>query len=391
MERLPSGLIDEAELVGVAQQLVRFASPQTDKMEAEPAVQSFISDCVMPMLASRALTGTRDAMGNLVVDLGDKDADRSMLLMAYAMTHPASAMTDPYSGRLVQLPEGKAVRGRGISEQKGALAAAIVALAAVNKIGKLRGRLVFALSSAGETGRHDAAAAIVGGLGSTPKLGVLALGTNNKVSLGNKGRLDIEITVRGKATHSSTAWLGVNAIDGARVVMDRLAALPLGAAAHPELGEASLNSTHISSRPNATHTIQNEVHLTFDRRLLPGQDPDVPFHVITEAVAAIGGPWQIEVKRGPFMYPCEISQNGPLFQAILAARKLLGKTTAPETLYSHGALDAGYLLKHGCDTTMWGPGRMEQFHADAEHLLVTELVRGAEDYLALIASYLVEP
>jgi acetylornithine deacetylase len=391
MNRLPEGLIDEAELVGLAQELARFPSPQTDKMEAEPAVQNFIGNCVVPLLAARGLTGTRDAMGNLVIELGDKNADRSLLLMAYAMTHPASAMADPYGGTLVDLAEGKAIRGRGISEQKGALAAAIVAIAAANKLGKLRGRLVFALSSAGETGRHDAASVIVGALGPVPKLGVLALGTNNKVSLGNKGRLDIEITVRGKATHSSTAWLGVNAIDGARAVLDRLSALPLGAAAHPVLGEASLNSTHISSRPNATHTIQNEVHLTFDRRLLPGQDPDVPFNAISEAVAAIGGPWQIEVKRGPFMYPCEISQDGPLFQQILASRKLLGQSTGPATLYSHGALDAGYLSRHGCDTTMWGPGRMEQFHADAEHLLVTELVRGAEDYLALIAGYLVEP
>lgn len=391
MNRLPSGLIDEAELVGLAQKLARFPSPQTEKMEAEPAVQNFIGDCVVPALESRGLTGKRDAMGNLVIELGGDSADRSLLLMAYAMTHPASAMIDPYGGTLVDLPEGKAIRSRGISEQKGALAAAIIAIAAVNKLGTLRGRLVFALSSAGETGRHDAASVIVGALGLMPKLGILALGTNNKVSLGNKGRLDIEIKVRGQATHSSTAWLGVNAIDGARAVLDRLAALPLGAAAHPVLGEASLNSTHISSLPNATHTIQNEVHLTFDRRLLPGQDPDVPYKAIVDAVAAIGGPWQIEVKRGPFMYPCEISKEGPLFQAVMASRKLLGQATAPETLYSHGALDAGYLLMHGCDATMWGPGRMEQFHADAEHLLVTELVRGAEDYLALIVSFLVEP
>ena len=75
MERLPSGLIDEAELVGVAQELARFASPQTDRMEAEPAVQDFIGNCVVPMLASRGLTGKRDAMGNLVIDLTAIDPD----------------------------------------------------------------------------------------------------------------------------------------------------------------------------------------------------------------------------------------------------------------------------------------------------------------------------
>ena len=159
-----SGLIDENELVSLAQQLVRFPSPQTERMEAEPQVQAFIGDCVAPILAQRGLNGHRDAMGNLVIEVGPESADRSLLLMAYAMTHAASAMTDPYSGALIETPEGRAVRGRGLSEQKGSLAAAIVALTCAQKLGKWRGRLVFALNSAGETGRHDAAIAILGGL-----------------------------------------------------------------------------------------------------------------------------------------------------------------------------------------------------------------------------------
>jgi acetylornithine deacetylase/succinyl-diaminopimelate desuccinylase-like protein len=385
-----SDLIDENELVSLAQHLVRFPSPQTERMEAEPQVQAFIGDCVAPMLAQRGLNGQRDAMGNLVIEIGPESADRSLLLMAYAMTHPASAMADPYSGAMIDAPEGMAIRGRGISEQKGSLAAAIVAIACAQKLGKWHGRLVFALNSAGETGRHDAAIAILGGLRTTPALGVLALGTDNRVSLANKGRIDIEIVISGKAAHSSTPWLGVNAIDGARAVLDRLQALPLGSAAHPELGEATLTSTHISSVPNATHTIQNEVHLTFDRRLLPGQDPELPFDAIAAACAAIDGPWQIEVRRGAHMYPCEISRDGPLFRAITASRPLLGRPT-PEVLYSHAALDAGLLVKRGCDATMWGPGRTAQFHADEEHLGVAELVSGAEDYLALIANTLIEP
>jgi acetylornithine deacetylase/succinyl-diaminopimelate desuccinylase-like protein len=87
------------------------------------------------------------------------------------------------------------------------------------------------------------------------------------------------------------------------------------------------------------------------------------------------------------MYPCEISMDGPLFQTIAAARGRVG-LPPPGTLYSHGALDAGFLLARGCEAAMWGPGRMEQFHADEECLLVSELVAGAEDYLSLIEGYL---
>ena len=41
-------------------------------------------------------------MGNLIVELGPERADRSLMLMAYAMTHPASRMTDPYAGELIE-------------------------------------------------------------------------------------------------------------------------------------------------------------------------------------------------------------------------------------------------------------------------------------------------
>jgi acetylornithine deacetylase len=379
--------IEEDALVSLAQRLVRFPSPQTERMESEPAVQSFIGDCVAPLLEERGLRGRRDAMGNLVIELGPKQADRSLLLMTYAMTHPAAAMREPYGGEILDLPEGRALRGRGVSEQKGALAAAIAAIDEINRSGALKGRLVFALSSAGETGRHDAAAAILETLGYTPDLGIVALGTDNRVALGNKGRVDIEVVVHGKATHSSTPWSGVNAIDGARLVLDRLAALTVGEDAHPVLGTATLTATAIESFPKATHTIQNEVRLTFDRRLLPRQDPEAAFAQVERAVGEIGGPWRVEARRGAYMYPCEISRDGPLFAAIARARAEVG-SPPPETLYSHSALDAGFLAAHGCEAAMWGPGRMAQFHSDEESLLVSELVAGARDYAQLLRSYL---
>ena len=247
-------------------------------------------------------------------------ATSSLLLMTYTMTDPASAMKDPYAGEIVELPEGRAVRGRGVSEQKGALAAAIQAAILAHRNGTLRGRLVFALSSAGETGRHDAATVILKELGYTPKVGIIALGTNNRVTLGNKGRVDIDIIIRGQATHSSTPWAGVNEIDGARVVLDRLADLPLGNDAHPQLGQATLTSTHIASGPLATHTIQNEVKLIFDRRLLPGQDPAVAFAQVDRRSPRSTDPGESSAQRGAYMYACEITTGGPLFKTITEAR-----------------------------------------------------------------------
>src|SRR5438552_2448022 len=294
---------------------VRHPSPQTERFEHEPQVQSFIGERVVPLVQELGLPWRRDAMGNLLVELGPERADRSLILMAYAMTHPANRMPNPYAGELIEDAGAAYVRGRGVSEQKGSLAAALAAVKAAADRLALRGRLIFTVSTAGETGRHDAALSICDALGFTPRLAVIVIGTTSRVALANKGRVDAIITVRGKASHSSTPWVGVNAIDGARRVLDRVMAVDVGANKHPGLGRATLTPTAVRSWPEATHTVQDEVRLVFDRRLLPGDNPQAAFAAIA-AIADIGSPWSIETKFGPFMHPAELAPQGPLSNAI---------------------------------------------------------------------------
>ncbi|HKC32562.1 MAG TPA: hypothetical protein VKC16_03810, partial [Xanthobacteraceae bacterium] len=123
----PSAVADRATLIAWARKFARYPSQQTALFEQEPEVQDFIADCVMPLVRELGLPVRRDRMGNLLVELGPPDTGRSLMLMAYAMTHPAAAMKNPFAGELVDTPAGEAVRGRGISEQKGSLAAALAA------------------------------------------------------------------------------------------------------------------------------------------------------------------------------------------------------------------------------------------------------------------------
>jgi len=380
------GAIDEARLVEWAQAFVRYPSPQTERFEAEPAVLGFIADCVAPLVEELGLPARRDAMGNLIVELGPESGRPGILLMAYAMTHPASSMDQPYGGEIVESGRGAALRGRGVAEQKGSLAAALAAVAAAHRQGGLGGRLVFTVSTAGETGRHDAAISIVEALGQTPELGVIVIGSGRRVALGNKGRIDLEITVRGTASHSSTPWLGVDAIAGARQVIERLGNLDLGDDQHPGLGRATLTPTHVRSWPEATHTVQNEVRLTFDRRLLPGQAPEPALEQVRAALAGIA-PCRVEVRPGPYMYPGEVAEDGALISAIREGHARAG-LAAPELFWSHGCLDAGYLIEQGCQCTMWGPGDMELWHSDEETVAVADLIDGARAYLGFIESAL---
>lgn len=386
MKNVLDDMVGESTLVEWTQRFVRFASPQTERFEAEPAVQAFIAD-VGALLDELKVPCRRDGMGSLIAELGP-GGGRSAVLMAYAMTHPASNMSDPYAGEIVAIDGQAAIRGRGVSEQKASLAAALAASLAAHRSGRLKGRLVFAVSSAGETGRHDAARSILGNLQTHPTAAVIVIGTTGQVSLANKGRIDVLVVVHGRAAHSSTPWRGLDALKGAREVMRRLESLDLGGREHPGLGTATLTPTSIRSFPNATHTIQSEVHLTYDRRLLPGDEPEEALAQIAAAVEDVE-PWRVEVKLGPIMFPSEIAPDAALVDSIRRGHRNAG-LAAPSIFYSHGSLDAGLFWKEGIEATMWGPGAMDQWHSDNEYVLISDLMNGARAYDAFIRDYLME-
>src|SRR3982074_1621590 len=134
------------DIVEWTRTFVRHPSPQTERFEHEPQVQSFIAEQVAPLVQALGLPWRRDEMGNLLVELGPERADKSLMLMAYAMTHPANRMHNPFEGELIEERAGGYVRGRGISEQKGSLAAALAAVKTAADRLTLQGRLVFAVS-----------------------------------------------------------------------------------------------------------------------------------------------------------------------------------------------------------------------------------------------------
>jgi acetylornithine deacetylase/succinyl-diaminopimelate desuccinylase-like protein len=377
-------LIREDQLVAWLAELVRRPSEQSDRMESDPAVQSFIAECVQPLLEREGLPGRRDAMGNLIVEIGPADAPRSAMLLAYGMTHPASGMREPFKGELLGTGAQRAVRGRGVAEQKGALAAAIGAFTAAAKQ-PLDARLILAVSTAGETGQHKAAEAILASLDRTPELALVAIGTSGRVSLANKGRVDVHIEIEGRSSHSSTPWLGVDAILGARAVMERLAALDLGRADHPLLGGATLTPTAIHSFPGATHTIQSLVRMTYDRRLLPGQDPEPALRAIEDALRGMA-PWTVRVRAGALQYPAEISADGALMRCVLAGARRMG-LPPPGTFALHGCVDTGILLRRGCEAAMWGPGDPAMWHTDEEQLPVEALLSAAAGYLGFLLEF----
>ena len=104
--------------------LVQHASPQTERLEAEPQVLALIRDVIKPELERAGLHPVIDGMGNLLLHLKGGRQGARLMLVGYAMNAAPSTMQNPYSGEIVsgepyQL-DGECVWGRGACEQKAA-------------------------------------------------------------------------------------------------------------------------------------------------------------------------------------------------------------------------------------------------------------------------------
>src|SRR5262249_25581180 len=200
--------------------LVKVPSPQTELLEDEPMLKTFIKAAIAPRLATMGFADIRyDAMGNLVATYGAGTSGKSLMFIGNAMNQPAATMPNPYNGDVVDgakygLP-GECVMGKGASEQKANLAAMLHAMEIVIASSiELPGRLIFTCCLSGETGKHDAIMSTVEHLGVRPDIAVLG-GTGLMITLGNRGRIDVFATVKGSPCHSSRPWDGANAVIGA--------------------------------------------------------------------------------------------------------------------------------------------------------------------------------
>jgi len=376
---------DEAKRLAI--KLVQHASPQTELLEAEPQVLALIREVVKPELEQSGLKPFVDKMGNLILHLQGRTRSDRLMLVGYAMCAAPSTMQNPYSGEIVDgAPyklDGECVWGRGACEQKGSLAAM---MAAVKFIGaakvELPSDLYFVVSTAGETGRHNSLAHVLDH-GHVEAEWCIIDGPP-EIQLGNKGRVDVLVIVRGKPAHSSRPWEGVDAIEGAMRVLEKLKPLmPYPESrSHPELGKVSLTPNAIESFPKATHTIQSECRIMFDRRLLPGDDPKKAIQQMKDAIGKIE-PFEVEVQPRDFMYPSEVGKDAEVVQAIeQGIRAMLGYE--PKFSFSTAANDTGLFNFRGIQAINYGARHIQFQHTDHD-LVPLDAVFNAAKVFAFLA------
>lgn len=376
-------MIDQQRLLATLREFIATPSPQTDFDQ----VSGFIVDVVRPRLPLAWFDEVKiDEQGNLVAVKHGIETASPFLLCAYGATFPAESMAEAFVPREVDGTAhgvlGPAIQGRGVSEQMAALAAAVEGLwgLAESRLPIQRG-LIFTTTIAGEMGSHEVVEAMTRRGDLEAASGLLAVGSNNALCLGNMGRLDVHVQVRGRACHSGDPSRGLNALEGACRVLESLRTVPLGE--DPELGRSTLTPTRLETWPRVMHTVPDLAQIILDRRLVPGEEIEAALQDIVTAIRP-AEPYAVEVAGGKFNYPNKVSPEAEVARATRQA--LLEVTGSAPVAYWRATLDAGYFTRRGISTIIFGPGDMALAHTDYELVSVRQVMEAAEIYRRVLAS-----
>jgi succinyl-diaminopimelate desuccinylase len=289
-----------------------------------------------------------------------RDTGRELLFVAYPALHHGNEMDEPLRARRRPLDEEDELWiGLGAGQSKGGLAAACAAVRLLQSQGvELAGRLTIAVSSEGSSS-HVSAESLYRNFDVLPAGAVLLVGTENRITLGNRGRVDVHIEIRGKPTHSSAVELGVNPIPLVGAVQAELERVRVDDTSHPQLGRRALVPYKLMCGPVVPHTIPAWCRIVLDRRLLPGDDPDDAVAEIADALRDL----PVVVSKGPAMLPALVREDDEVVAALQAgARAALGRPL--ETFYPRYTFDAGYGCALGVPTVMCGPSSSDISGAD---------------------------
>ncbi|MFN2218532.1 MAG: M20/M25/M40 family metallo-hydrolase, partial [Anaerolineae bacterium] len=155
---------------------------------------------------------------------------------------PARWPHPPYNG----LIEDGVLYGRGACDMKGGLAAMVYAVKALLDAGvELAGDLYVVGVVQEEPCEGLAMQVLVEEEGIRPDYVVLGEPSNLHVRVGHRGRMEMEVNVRGRAAHASSPDLGSNAIHNAARLIFGIELLAPRLATDPFLGQGTIAVTEI--------------------------------------------------------------------------------------------------------------------------------------------------
>ena len=291
---------------------------------------------------------------------------------------------DPYGGEIV---DGR-LYGRASAVSKSDFASYTFAVRALESLGQtLKGgvELIFTYDEefGGELGPGWLLAK-----GLTKPDFLLAAGFSYQVVTAHNGCLQLEVTVLGRMAHAAIPDTGIDALQGAVVILNALYAqnrkYQAISSQVPGISHPYLNVGRIEGGTN-TNVVPGKVVLKLDRRMIPEEDPaaveaDVR-RVIAEAAASYPG-IQVEIKR---LLRADALKADPANAPLVRSLQQHGEAVFGEPIPTSGTplyTDVRLFGAFGIPAAIYGAGPRTVLESNAkradEHLVLEDLRRATK-------------
>lgn len=382
-------MIDQAsnlsDVAALAREMVRI--PSLSGQEGDLAA------LLMRRMSEAGFTSvTMDRNGSVLGLIGPDDADVMLLFDGHMDVVPVTGQWhfDPFSGII---HDGR-LHGRGSTDMKGGIAAAICGVAAAARERPLRKRIAVSASVLEEVIEGHALASVLGRC--NPAAVVICEPSKLQVKTGQKGRLEIQLTFHGKPAHAATPHLGVNPLNTAARALTVLEGLQLPT--DPVLGAALLVPTDIVSSPYPSISmIPTSTTIRFDRRTLDGETREDVLGQIDACLRAAGlhnfslavSDDEVRTFTGESARPnrwlpaWQQPDSAPLVQAAVRAIAQAGRSpqVGSWAFCTNGSESAG---RRHIPTIGLGPGCEEDAHTIDESIALEQLEGAREIYRNLV-------
>ncbi len=259
--------------------------------------------------------------------------------------------------------------GRGAYDMKGALAAMLAALSDLadgrEAIPGLRVKLLIVPDEESEEDQAESkASAVLADEGHLGEFVICGEPTDLQVGVQSKGVLVLRIDVTGRAAHSSTPWLGENAVLRAVDLYRRIPGLPFASQSSELFERPSINMGRIAGG-DVVNKVPDHCTMVVDIRYLPTQDPDD----VVAQVRSLGAEVMVTYHIGPATLDPANEYVQELCLAVAA-----GGGGQVGAVGRDGASDAIFFLERGIPSVEFGPAGAGH-HGPEEYVDIESLAR----------------
>lgn len=337
-----------------------------------------------------------DAAGNVLGRIGPPEGPALMLnshMDTVAVSDPDAWHVDPFSA---EIRDGH-LYGLGSCDMKSGLAATVHGAALLKKRGvALKGPLLVACVSLEEPAEGTCTRALFEEDEQIcPDWVVIAEPSDLQVVRGQRGHMEMTVTVKGRSAHSSAPELGDNAIYTAARIIFGLEILAGQLVEDPFLGAGVLAVTDIKSYGVSRNAIPDRCVLTLDRRLTAGETEAMALLEVQRVIAREGARAEVAViEEGVTTHtgktyqvrkaslPWVLEARHPLVKAMVRAARNVGLRPALTRwpFATEGAYTAAVAQ---IPTVGFGPGDPALPHTVNEHVEIAQVYAAAQAYAAL--------